>query len=284
MKLKIVLCEGAHDIGFISKILLANDYKIYDKKIKDFPKPLNEYIKKKMSKDQVGDKKLGFSANYSIPFASYTDKDSLILFHNMGGDKTTEERCRLMDEYIDIIDGIKDRTIYTNSEIEDVDFYMFFDSDDLGIEGRLEVVRTIFSEKYGIPREKIRHGEKTDEGKVSFGVYVFHDRKDPEKKGTLEDQIISLFTENNKDIVDKANIYLTNNELGIDRTKEYYVDKDTYKGSSKFDKKKSLISVAGQLQFSGMNNSVIIAKSDYITKQNIFDDVECQMIMNLLKQ
>ena len=118
---------------------------------------------------------------------------------------------------------------------------------------------------------------------ISFGIYVFHNEEDSEKKGTLEDQIISLFKVNNKELVSKAHEYLIQNKLDNNRTKEYFVDKEKYKGSSKFDLKKSIISVAGQLQFSGMSNSVIISRSDYITKLSICEDLECQKILKLLE-
>jgi len=39
--------------------------------------------------------------------------------------------------------------------------------------------------------------------------------------------------------------------------------------------------VAGQLQFSGSSNSVIIANSDYIKKADILNNAHCQNIMQL---
>ncbi|WP_171899529.1 hypothetical protein [Candidatus Marithrix sp. Canyon 246] len=43
-------------------------------------------------------------------------------------------------------------------------------------------------------------------------------------------------------------------------------NKSVTEGNPQFKKQKSVISIAGQLQFSGSSNAVIIANSDYIKK------------------
>ena len=47
-----------------------------------------------------------------------------------------------------------------------------------------------------------------------------------------------------------------------------------------FDKDKSIINIAGQLQKSGKANTVIITDTDYITKDKIKNDEICNEIIN----
>jgi len=54
-------------------------------------------------------------------------------------------------------------------------------------------------------------------------------------------------------------------------------------GKIEFKKLKSIISSAGQLQFSGSSNAVIIANSDYIKKSDIDANVHCQNIIKLFQ-
>ena len=44
---------------------------------------------------------------------------------------------------------------------------------------------------------------------------------------------------------------------------------------------KKSIAAAGQLQFSGMQNAVTILKSDYITREDILENEECDKIAGL---
>ena len=121
-----------------------------------------------------------------------------------------------------------------------------------------------------------------------MGTYVFHkphsnafEQKNIQK-GTLEDQLLALMHIDNGALFQKAAKFLDANILEPERTKEYDAKQDKYVGSKKYKPKKSQISVAGQLQFSGMNNSVIILKSDYIKKQTILQDIECKRIAEMI--
>ncbi len=87
----------------------------------------------------------------------------------------------------------------------------------------------------------------------------------------------------NEKIFEESEKYLLENALAGERQKEYkdIGAEQSYTGSSKFKEKKSIISLAGQLQFSGMNNSVIIAKSDYITSEKLMANDQCIEIQSL---
>lgn len=283
MIINVVMCEGAHDIGFISKIMLANGFKSYGKRIKEYPYPINTQIENNIKKSAVGDRKIGFEPpSYKIPYASLIKDELLLLFHNMGGDKSFKDRKNLINDYKDIMEGINNGLVA--SVISEIKYFIFFDADNKGVKNRIETIRNDYSNEYNIPKDQIENGKISFGGNIRLGTYIFHDTSDLNKKGTLEDQLLGLIKLKNKEIIDAAEEYLDKNSLASGRTQEYSVSDGKYKGVSKFNKKKSIISVAGQLQFSGMNNSVIIAKSDYIEKSVILNDNECNIICKLLAQ
>ena len=52
----------------------------------------------------------------------------------------------------------------------------------------------------------------------------------------------------------------------------------------KYDHNKSLIGTVGQLQKSGMNNTVCITQTDYLNKNKILKDDSCNLIMDFIRK
>lgn len=280
MTVSVVLCEGVHDISFISKILCANGCDEYKVKINDFPYPIGEQIKNNHARDAIGEKIIGNGPDSAyVPKAVYTDGNRLILFHNMNGDGDTNARYDLIEQYR------KNRIAleFKNPDhITAFEFYLFYDADELGVDGRLTWIEKEFLNKCQLTVGKLGQAEKVSISDITIGTFVFYNPEDPEKKGTLEDQLLFLIRKENGGLLDRAEAFLQENALESDRTKEYDPKQDKYTGGKKYKPKKSRISIAGQLQLSGMNNSVIILKSDYIKRQLILQDVECKKIAQLI--
>ncbi|MBL0687051.1 MAG: hypothetical protein JJV94_04405 [Sulfurospirillum sp.] len=141
-------------------------------------------------------------------------------------------------------------------------FLYFFDADDKGISTRVKEI----NEELKL-NDKLSHSEIKEIDSCEWGCYIFHKDKD---SGDLEDIILDLMKPNNETIFNNSSSFLTNNPLDEKRCR-------------RFKEKKSIISIAGQLQFSGVNNSVIISKSDYITCTDISDNEQCQEIIKLFQ-
>lgn len=286
MVISVVLCEGAHDIAFISKILCANGCEEYKDKVSDYPYPIAEQISNNYAKDVIGEKKIGNGPDSPfVPKAAYTNGEKLILFHNMNGDSDTGSRFELIEQYRK--NGIALKMRENPDGITAFEFYLFYDADDMGVAGRLEWIGNEFSEQYRLDTGKPVQAGKSQIPAVqetggTVGTYIFHNPSDPEQKGTLEDQLLLLMRRENGELFDRAMEFLHANELPPERTKEYDSMRDGYGKGKNYKPKKSQISAAGQLQFSGMSNSVIILKSDYIRKQTILQDEECAKIAGLI--
>ncbi len=287
MIISVVMCEGMHDISFISKILCANGCSEYKEKVEDYPFPIDRQIKSNYSKNDIGDKIIGNGPDSPfVPKAVYTNEKKLIIFHNMNGDSDTKTRYKLIEQYQKNSIALQ----FANpSNITAFEFFLFYDADELGVAKRMDWIKDKFQSKYQIPDGEIGQARKVplpdaESCKMTLGTYVFYDPADPEQKGTLENMLLALMRKENSDLFARAEDFLNSNVLEAERTKEYDSKQDKYAGGGKFKYLKSEISIAGQLQFSGMNNSVIILKSDYIKKHTILADDECIKIANLVLQ
>jgi len=267
----IVFCEGQHDIAFLSKILYVHGYKEYNKKLKVFKKPLGEqYLSILREEKNISEKKLGFNPIYKIPSIALYKDNELVLFHNMGGDGRVTERAELL-------------SMYKNLQAEEDDFssfdlnfkfLYFFDADTSTVQDRLDEL----NQELALTQE-IEHNIILNVDSYHWGCYVFH-------KGTvggyLEDVLLDLMKPTNETIFENTEAFISSNILNpIERRSEYKPFSDTYNNKCKFKDKKSIISVAGQLQFSGMANAVIISKSDFIKKDDILNSNVCNDIMKM---
>lgn len=268
----VVFCEGQHDIAFLSKILYVHGYKEYKKKLKVFKEPLGEqYLSILREEKNISEKKLGFNPIYKIPSVALFKEDvELVLFHNMGGDSRVSERADLLSMYQNLQDAGDD---FSNFNLN-FKFLYFFDADTESIQSRIDSL----NEELSLTK-KIEHQTILNVDLYNWGCYVFH--KDT-NGGYLEDVLLDLMKPSNEQVFDNAETFISNNRLGSnERESEYEPFGNIYNNKCKFKDKKSVISVAGQLQFSGMANAVIISKSDFITRSDILNSSICNDIISM---
>jgi len=282
----IVFCEGQHDIAFLSKILYVHGYKEYKKKLKVFKEPFGkQYLsilrEKYKIKDEnntdnedsriknISDDKIGFNPIYQIPSVALYKEDELVLFHNMGGDGRVVERKNLLEMYQNI-QGEDDFSSFGLN----FKFLYFFDADTNIVQDRIDELN-----KELTLSENIEHNTILNADLYHWGCYVFHKGA---IGGYLEDVLLDLMKPDNEEIFENTENFIVSNMFTSDERKcEYKPCTDSYGKKSKFKDKKSIISVAGQLQLSGMANAVIIGKSDFIKKNDILNSDVCNDIMKM---
>lgn len=263
-KITIVFCEGQHDIAFLSKILFVHEYKKYDNTLDKFLKPFGNQYFELMKTMEISDKKLGFQSEYKIPSVSLFKFDNLVLFHNMGGDMKKEERLEVLNMYLKFLNKENDFTATNDFKYK---FLYFLDSDDKTIDQRVQELNAELTLATPFEQNKI----VTDTHQ--YGCYIYN--------GVLEDILLDLMKPSNETYFDNSKSFIESNTINSDRQREFKCFEETYKAGNKFKEKKTIISIAGQLQFSGMNNSVIIANSDYIKKSDILANEHSQAISAL---
>ncbi|MDX7891398.1 hypothetical protein SJU70_09045 [Aeromonas caviae] len=272
-KIIVAICEGGHDIAFISRVLLAHGFNNYDKKIKDFFAPFDKKFFNAMASAKVDEKKLGYQPPPSeVPSMALSTENSLVFLHSMGGDTFREERINLINSY----KNVKGQDGFSQYEF-DFRFIYFLDADEIGVTGRLQQINEELQLENGIAN----NGDLIVHQGNEFGAYVFHDAAN--NMGTLENIVTNLLRVNGDREYIAANEFIENNMLDTERQKEirYREGAQVYYGQPKFYKSKSTMSIMGQLQFSGSSNIVFIKNTDFIKLENIHACPHCTMITRL---
>jgi hypothetical protein len=270
-RVNIVLCEGQHDIAFITRVLKADGFKAYNNKVKNFISPLNNQFEAVLKGNDIGERSLGFQREHKLPSVALRNDHQLVLFHNIGGDGNLLARTEVISMY----KGLKGNDDFTSSLGFEFRFIFVFDADDVGVNERVSQV----NQELGFD-DVISQGTVSSVDGFEYGCYIFHDGS---QVGDLEDIILTMITNTEEGILSNSQVFLTDNQLCTDRTKEYICTHQgqSYKTKSKFKFKKSQLSVAGQLQFSGMSNSVFISNTDFLTYEQLTSNSHCTALKNL---
>jgi len=263
----ITLCEGQDDIAFLSSEKLEEITNDSNEKLENFIKPFNSLFLQKLKEKEINN--FGFiPSNYLVPSVVLFKEEKYIFFHNLNGDGRHSEINNILKMYENLISNEDDWSSYDF----EYQFLLFFDADNKGIQKREEEISKLL-------KIELKHNEL----KNNYGLYIFNKNG----YGTLEDILLELMKKENEIIFESAQKYIQENKFeNENRTKEYVCSdiEEKYKGSSKFYEKKSIISVAGQLQFSAKSNSVIIEKSDFIKKSDLLNNETCKEIIKLFSK
>lgn len=274
----IVFCEGEHDIAFLTRILLVQGFQPYKEKVKNFAPPFNDLYKKNLANKKIENYEFKFQRpKQTVPYSVLTNENMLVIFHNLDGDgaffnggaeRVQKMYLELNKENIRKIKGY-DRLNYR--------FLYFLDSDEQGVESRLSELGK------ALKIDDLNNHTLVVNDDYELGCYVFHDAEHPEYHGKLEDIIVKLMEVDNNQILTSGIKFIDDNSLDEGRCKRFVCNNiaEAYSGNPQFKKKKSMISIAGQLQFSGSSNAVIIANSDYLRKEHLIDNFHCKNIFNL---
>ncbi|HHA1451641.1 TPA: hypothetical protein ACOEDJ_001459 [Enterobacter asburiae] len=272
-KVIIAICEGQHDVAFLSRVLLVNGFTLENKKIGQLPVPFNKRFEVELSEVRVPDKKLGFQApGPNLPSASFKKDGRLVFVHNLNGDGRVRERQKLIEMYRELSGDDDFSTMIPYR------FLYFFDADDIGIQERL----TEIHDEVGLDESiTLSNGSVVSFDGVEWGGYIFHDVQTD--VGTLEDLLLNHF--DNKVVSLKTSIeeFLLSNRLDEERTKTFVFNEggEEYTGRSKYYNKKSVLGVFGQLQFSGSSNAVMINQTDFLRAVDIRGCQQCIIISGL---
>jgi hypothetical protein len=253
-----ILCEGPHDVEFISRILKHNGYSSNDKmKIKDFPNPIDSLLKTEASKTNVEGLNLQEVRQVLLPSTTLIDNKNYFLLYTLGGDSKTVIRKQILNDFYTLIP--KENEISSLPEGTSLGILYFLDADDKGISIRISELNEEINEVLGV-KPFTNHKEVFDHSGLKLGSFIF--TGDDNKKGKLEDVLMPLMTAKNEVLFDEANKYLAT----------HFEDN---RKVQKYDNDKSLIGVVGQLQISGASNTVCIKKSDFITEEKVKTNDKC---------
>jgi len=253
-----LLCEGAHDVEFLSRILKSNNFSSNDGlKIKEYPSPIDQLLKSEATKTNVDDLNLLSVRQVLLPGATLRKGETFFLLYSLGGDGKKEIRKQLLSDFYILIP--KENEISPLPDDTSLGIVYFLDADDKGIAARISELNDEINEVIGIT-PFTNHKEIFDYSGLKLGAYIFTGSNND--KGKLEDVLMPLMKKDNEDIFENADLYL----------KKYSNEERKVK---KYDNDKSIIGLVGQLQISGASNTVCIKRSDYLNDENITADQKC---------
>lgn len=285
-----VLCEGPHDVAFITKILKTTGFKSDEgTKLSKYPSPINQLLTKEVTKTNIGELNLQTARKVFLPSKALKRGNIHIFLYEMGGDsKILSNSPPLLREFISFIPKEEGGLTVLPSGTE-LSLLYFLDADDKGILKRIEELNKVIYENFKEEPFK-KHTDFPVFNGIKLGAFVFTGSDN--NTGKLEDILIPLMTEDNESIFQEAESYLSKHfkeerlfplKLSINHEGKMYeerskVDKLTYYTL------KSRIGVVGQLQKSGSNNVVCIGQTDYLTLEKIQSNGKCQEIIAFFEE
>lgn len=271
-------------MAFLYRILRVNGLKKYSKTISEFPTPLDSYFSKEAAGENLERLKLEEIRNRRLPSEVLVYGDNvLVLLYAIGGDSKADSRKRLLQD-IGFMYGriLTEREISTGAAAECSVLY-FFDADNKGIDVRLQEVCKELSEILkqevslsGVPQQ-YRHANG-----ITYAAYIFAEVD--KQTGKLEDILLPLMRKNNEEIFKKAEEYVELHDpqrlprLKVKYDNGYLTEVRDNRNKGEYDRDKSIIGVAAQLQNSGATNAVCIKHSDYLNRAKIVSNHSCEEI------
>lgn len=279
-----ILTEGDHDAAFIYRILKANGFKTYSKKISDFPPPLNDFLQADIKNITIPDVKIEVAKVRFLPNEVMYKDNNLLLIYTLGGDSVKQLRVSLIKTLNAF--NIQDPDALQAAPEIDISVIYFFDADDKGVAFRLRQITDELKEIFEIddlPNEMLNNDLLEIED-MAFGAHIF--TKPGTDEGMLEDILLPLMEYDNNDIFAAARQFLS-----IHPDTNLFSNKLTYEGGilkkvnrQKYAEKKSLVGTVGQLQKSGKSNTVCIRDADYLNDTKINSNPTCKTILEFINK
>lgn len=268
----IVFCEGPHDVAFLSKILKSNGYSANDNsKIGEYPVPYNQLLENEVKKSDIKGLNIQEYRSVMLPSATLKFGVNELFLYAVGGDTRKDKRQKLLSD-INAFIPKSDGEFEILPKQTKLSALYFFDSDTKGTQVRLQEVASEIKEIIDAFDNDTFDGNSTQlfDSKLSIGAYIFS--AIDSDMGKLEDIMLPIMKQDNDNIFDNAESFIDENH-DIERSK-----------GKKFNKQKSIIGTAGQLQKSGSSNVVCIGQTDFLSEEKIKADVKCIEIIGFFNQ
>lgn len=203
--------------------------------------------------------------NMPVPLELKKNDDTIQIFiYGLGGDKKIQDWKNMIEAYQDLV-----KSQHENEHYE-VSLALFFDADKEGSKSRLKITQDYFRELLPeIDTITLTENIAETSSYKKIGLNIFADKNGT---GNLESILTPLMRKENEDIFNNAASYFDAN----------FDKKRTKRNNAK--KEKSMIGIAGNLQYSGVANNAVIRQSDYITKDKIANNEDCKKIIQFVEQ
>ena len=280
MKVTIVMCEGPHDVAFLSRIMHAVGFHTYNEVLNDYPAFVARFITEHIVNGSLDDLNLKEArGGLFLPSFALVKNDRLLLLYQLKGDSKKEGRKKIISSFDTAFKNAGFGTPGLPQAGDSLSIVYVFDADDKGVVKRVEEINAELSLFLNLGRDaSVKQAGFDMLNGIKYGAYIFHIADDNDGHGRLEDMILPLMRIENEDILSDADVLIQKRER---REYKLFVEKSKEKDRD-FDKQKATIGIMGQLQKSGTPNSTIIEQSAYLTDEVILADNLCRQLIDFV--
>ena len=269
MKILFILCEGQHDAQFLYRLLCASgQYENPKWLVEDYPKPFPKFFETNFQRQNVGSMIIGSPTAIHVPQVSLKHKedDLLILVYTLGGQNKVVFTKKLLKKIFNLLphDDSEIALYSDQGALNSYSLLFFFDADEEGREKTLSDFKKNYEDIFGNLND-LEVEKWVSKENVPLGVFIF--TGDDGETGTLEDTLIHLFIEQNKDIV-------TDSFKLLDTYSDHKIDKVAQKAK----RSKSALTICGQAEKdrAGASLAIVVRHSKLLDNAFDFSDENTQ--------
>lgn len=203
VKTRVVFCEGAHDVSFISQVFkhCLGFKRNTSLKLAEFPAPFNQLFQASVKHRAVDDLSLDMARKFFLPDQVLCKDRQWVLLFNSGGDSKTD---MLKAFLADLLPLIRRANVFAEEAVTAVDYLFTYDADESGVKNRVDKVRKAFATVDGeIFVEGEFEASKSEHGYINKDKAVFVWGEDTQR-GTLEDWLIPMYRQKHQDNLNTA--------------------------------------------------------------------------------
>lgn len=280
MKVTILMCEGPHDVAFISRIMHADGYHTYSVVINSYPPFIADFLRSHITKGSLDDLKLQEArGGLFLPSIALYKDDRLLLLYRLNGDSKKGGRQNIVSAFDMLFRNSQVSRDNILREDDSLTIVYVYDADKKGVNSRINEINVELQEFLSVesPMSVTQAGFDTYNG-IKYGAFIFNVPDEGDGHGRLEDLVLPLMSQANTDIRKDADILIQKR-----KSQQYNLFSVASKDKDKdFDCQKATIGIMGQLQKSGTPNSAIIEQSAYIDDTQIQADTACIQIIKFV--
>ncbi len=304
-KAVVILTEGPQDAAFIYYLLKENNFMDFKAKMNEEEMPIFEIIKKHINEIYPDNKEIQVDNwQLALPYLiTKNENNDFCIIYSIGGKDKSEQAKSILKKYFDAFFG-------NNQLFENMTFAIIYDADS-NLSDAIKSIKDNYSsfEKQSKKRQVPNFESKTINYKlnlsnishntisqiavtlgetiknINFGFYFFPGSQ-PQNVGTLEFLALPIMQENNKELFEKTEKFILENNTNFLTSSFNFEDKektlkDRITKTAKYYK--TIVGIVGQFNIAGSSSSVFYKNGVYLKdKINDISKLEQEQIDELI--
>lgn len=284
MNALLVFCEGPHDVAFCRLIFkYCFNIKTVNWKFSEYPSPLNQVFKTSMQKHAAQDMSLDMAHKFLLPDRTLCDENGtfMVLLFNTGGKQKKENPKLFLADFLVLLEKAETFSDGADKFLAETKYLFVYDADHENTQDVFQFCRNNFSQIEDtnfINEDFLPVADNAFAASIdNKAVYIWGDTTS--NKGTLEDILLPLFEAQTHELLNNAAQFVD---------KCFTWDLDNPKEKSKYaacsNRKKAIISSAGQGKRPGRPMSAIVNDNVLGSKRGFITDMSVKKFANFLSR